>query len=50
MKDEAQLQRWQKVMMLDFMSSEESAIDSDEENENFTVKPIPWRSEKLNDF
>ena len=37
-------------MTLDFMSSEESANDSDEENENFMIKPIPWRSEKLNDF
>ena len=37
-------------MTLDFMSSEESANDSDEENENFMIKPIPWRSEKVNDF
>ena len=37
-------------MTLDFMSSEESANDSDEENENLVIKPIPWRSEKLNDF
>lgn len=49
-KDEARLQRWQRAMTLDFMSSEESANDSDEENENFTIKPIPWRLEKLNDF
>ena len=49
-KDKARLQRWQKAMTLDFMSSKESANDSDEENENFMIKPIPWRSEKLNDL
>ena len=46
-KDETRLQRWQKAITLDFMSSEESADGSDSENEKFIVKPIPWRSEKL---
>ena len=37
-------------MTLDFMSSEESADNSDSENEKFIVKPIPWRSEKVTDM
>ena len=40
-------------MTLDFMSSEESTIESDSGSENeecFTIKKITWRSEKVDDF
>ena len=47
MKDETRLQQWQKVMTLDFISSEESADSSDSENDKCIVKPIPWQSEKV---
>ena len=43
------MQRWQKAMTLDFMSSEESANGSDSDDK-FMEKPILWRSEKLTDF
>ena len=51
--DKARLAKWQRAMTLDFMSSEESTIESDSGSENeecFTIKKITWRSEKVDDF
>ena len=39
---------WGVTMTVDLMSSEESESDSDEAT--FIVRPLPWRSSKVNSF
>jgi hypothetical protein len=36
---------WEKVLILGFMSSEES--DLDDEEEVLSLRPLPWRAEKV---
>ena len=36
---------WEKVLILGFMSSEESDLDNEEEV--LTLHPLPWRAEKV---
>ena len=38
--------KWEKILRIDVISSEESATDS----EDIFVKPIPWRSTLVHDF
>ena len=39
--------KWEKALVADLMSSEES---SPENADKIIVKPIPWRSDKVNSF
>ena len=43
--DEERLKKWMSVMVNDFMSSEESC-----EEDMFVIRPLPWRSFKVNEF
>ena len=40
--DTEQLEKWRQVIKMEYMSSEESGID--DENEVIIVKSLPWRS------
>jgi len=41
--------KWEVVMRLDVMSSEESDSGSDSDGQNMFIKhPLPWRSDKVN--
>ena len=40
---QAQKERWAPCVVAEMMSSEES----DDENEEFVVRPLPWRSDKV---
>ena len=40
-------EKWKKVLVAEAMSSEES---DDENEEVITVKPLPWRAEKVSSF
>ena len=44
--DDERLKKWMNVMVNDFMSSEESC----EEDDTFVIRPLPWRSFKVNEF
>ena len=49
--DAARLEKWEKIINIDFMSSEDSCSDEDGDDEpTFLLKPLPWRSEKVNNF
>ena len=45
---EEQRERWKVVMDIEFMSSEESGMDEDEEV--IMVKCLPWRSDQVNEL
>ena len=49
---EAQKDKWKPCLVLDLMSSEESAAeDSDSDDDHtFTVRPLPWRADKVTSF
>ena len=47
MKDEKHRDRWQKVLHIELMSSEESC---EEDEDTICVKPLPWRSQKFEEF
>ncbi len=42
--DDERIKKWMTVMEDDFMSTEESCED------DFTIRPLTWRSLKVNDF
>ena len=44
--DDERLKKWMNVMVNNFMSSEESC----EEDDTFVIRPLPWRSFKVNEF
>ena len=44
--EEGQRERWKPAIVKDMMSSEESAMEGDEEV--LIVKALPWRSEQVN--
>ena len=44
--EEGQHEKWRKVLVIEYMSSEESGVDDD--NEVIIVKPLPWRSSYVN--
>lgn len=43
-------EKWNKVLVYDLMSSEESGPDDGEENGCIVVKALPWRSSLVNKF
>ena len=43
---ESEKQKWSAVLVADAMSSE----DSDPESDALVVKPLPWRSSRLNEM
>lgn len=43
-------EKWNKVLVYEFMSSEESGEDDLEEKEYIVVKSLPWRSDRVNKF
>lgn len=46
--NEEQRERWKVAMDAQFMLSEESGVDGEEEI--LMVKPLPWRNEQLKDL
>ena len=46
--EEQQRERWQTIMNTDFMSSEESGLEGDEDV--FFIKPIAWSSDKVEEL
>ena len=48
-EDEKHREKWQDVLKLDLISSEESGKDDNGEEVIYT-KPLPWRSKKFNEF
>ena len=44
--DDERLKKWMNVMVNNFMSSEESW----EKDDTFGIRPLPWRSFKVNEF
>ena len=47
-KDNGEKEMWRKIMMIDFMSSDESCYEGDEEV--LVSKPLPWESGKVTHF
>ena len=45
-----QKEKWAFSLTAEFMSSEESASESEENEGKFIIRPIPWRSEKISSF
>ena len=50
--NQAQKEKWAPCIVAEMMSSEESDGDDngDEESTVFVVRPLPWRSDKVNSF
>ena len=50
--NQAQKEKWAPCIFAEMMSSEESDGDDngDEESTVFVVRPLPWRSDKVNSF
>ena len=40
-------ERWEKVLCLDLMSSEESGFDDHDGDEILITRPLPWRSARV---
>ena len=47
-KDDGEKEAWKKIMVVDFMSSDESCTEEDQEV--LMSKPLPWLSEKVAHF
>ena len=41
-------EKWEKVLVLELMSSEDSGMDEDEEI--LAVRPLPWRSTRVDEM
>ena len=47
MADAKDREKWKKVLIMEFMSSEESANDDNDGDEVQVVHPLPWRSTRV---
>lgn len=47
---DTQQQLWQKVLTKDFISSEESGVDGEDQHQVLVIRPLEWRSSKVDRF